>query len=354
MNTAVINTEETMPKKEFQNVQLQEVDQRGGMRLALNNFAELEKFSHFMALSNFVPKHLRAKQADCLAVLLQSMRWEMDPFAVAQKTYFVNDGMAYEAQLVNAIVLSRAQLKSRPKITWSGEGEGLKCKVEAMFIGEEETREFEAEIKTITTRNSPLWKQQPKQQLAYFALRAWARLYCPDVLMGVYTKDEVEDASMNFGPDNAINITPEPEIMQGIEAGIKAEKEAASEKPKNKKPPAHDPVTGEIIEQDKQAVATEKSAGDAGAPAAEPLQPAKIPARAMADDGTKTDWYVWVEEWERLVAGMTDAQSLNKLQKLNESVLGNMKTISPANYEHCIEKLTLRMTELGGVEGMAA
>jgi hypothetical protein len=65
-----------------------------------------------MVVSNFVPKHLPGKQADCLAVLLQSMRWEMDPFAVAQETYFVNDGMAYEAHPVNAI--SRASLRRDP------------------------------------------------------------------------------------------------------------------------------------------------------------------------------------------------------------------------------------------------
>ena len=76
---------------------------------------------------------------------------------------------------MNAIILSRAPLKARPKLKWSGEGENLKCEVSATFIDEDEPAVFEAEIKTITTRNSPLWKQQPKQQLGYFATRAWAR-----------------------------------------------------------------------------------------------------------------------------------------------------------------------------------
>lgn len=323
-------SEDTMPKKDFQAIQLQEVDRRGGMRLALNSFAELEKFSHFMALSNFMPKHLRGKQADCLAILLQSMRWEMDPFAVAQKTYFVNDGMAYEAQLVNAIVLSRADLKSRPKITWDGEGESLKCKVSAVFNGEDEPQEFEAEIKTITTKNSPLWKQQPKQQLAYFALRAWSRLYCPDVLMGVYTKDEIEDNAAHFGPGNAIDVTPEPEFMENIEAGIKAEKETIE--PVNSTP-AHDPETGEIIP---------------------PAQPAAIPAKALADDATKTDWDGWAAQWTDMVAAMPDVQSLTKLRKLNESILGNMQKMNPPKHTYCLEVFTERMLALNGVDSAAA
>ncbi|MDF2784463.1 MAG: fii1 [Pantoea eucrina] len=44
----------------------------------------------------------------------------------------------------------------------------------------------------VTTRNAPLWKTAPKQQLAYLAVKYWARLYCPDVIPGVYTPDEFE------------------------------------------------------------------------------------------------------------------------------------------------------------------
>ncbi len=43
---------------------------------------------------------------------------------------------------------------------------------------------------SVITRNSPLWTSNPKQQLAYLALKYWARLYCPDVILGVYTPDD--------------------------------------------------------------------------------------------------------------------------------------------------------------------
>jgi len=214
-----------------------------------------------MAMSNFVAKPLRGKQADCLAVLLQSIRWEMDPFSVAQKVYFVNDAMGYEAQLVNAVILSRSPLKARPKLKWSGEGENLKCEVSATFTGEDEPAVFEAELKTITTRNSPLWKQQPKQQLAYFATRAWARIYCPDIIMGVYTKEELEDRSFGIGPDNAVDVTPKnTSTLDDIANQIKAEK--AQKKPA---PQEHvDPETGEIIDP---------RAGNSSPPEVKPTDP---------------------------------------------------------------------------------
>lgn len=34
---------------------------------------------------------------------------------------------------------------------------------------------------------------RPKQQLAYLAVKRWARLYAPDVILGVYSADELDD-----------------------------------------------------------------------------------------------------------------------------------------------------------------
>jgi hypothetical protein len=72
-----------------------------------------------------------------------------------------------------------------PPATRDSTYENLECTGSATFQGEEKPKSFTGKMKTITTRNSPLWKQQPKQQLGYFATRAWAHLHCFDVLMGV-------------------------------------------------------------------------------------------------------------------------------------------------------------------------
>ena len=46
----------------------------------------------------------------------------------------------------------------------------------------------------ITTKNSPLWKTNPKQQLGYLQVKNWARQYCPGAILGVYSDDELEQA----------------------------------------------------------------------------------------------------------------------------------------------------------------
>lgn len=76
----------------------------------------------------------------------------------------------------------------------------------------------------VTTRNSPLWKTAPKQQLAYLAVKYWARLYCPDVILGVYSPDEFEQqerAERDVTParsrhdlNNLINSKPEQKAAE--------------------------------------------------------------------------------------------------------------------------------------------
>lgn len=159
------------------------------------SYVEAKAMASDMAGSTAVPPHLRGKEGNCLAVLMQAARWGLDPFAVASKTYFINEQIAFEAQLVNAVVISSKILEGRLSIQYTGEGNSLRCTVSGRIKGDPELKVKTQTIARITVRNSPLWKSDPEQQLGYYTTRAWARLHAPDVLMGVYTPDELADGA---------------------------------------------------------------------------------------------------------------------------------------------------------------
>jgi hypothetical protein len=170
------------------------------------SMGEAMQFAGLMARSNFVPMHLRGKDGDCMAIVMQAARWGMDPFAVANKSYFVKDGApaAFESQLVNAVVNSSGALSGRLRIEFDGEGERLRCTVTGFLRADPNDPKVKTQsIARITTRNSPLWKADPQQQLAYYTTRAWARLWVPEVLMGVYTPDELD-----IDPERARVVSP--------------------------------------------------------------------------------------------------------------------------------------------------
>ena len=192
------------------------------------SMGEAMEIAKLMAGGNFVPKHLRGAPGDCLAVVMQAARWGMDPFAVGNKTYFVNDRMAYEAQLVNAVVNSSNVLDGRLKVEWSGEGNNLKCLVTGRIKGDPDIKTREVKLANIKTRNSPLWQSDPEQQIAYFATRAWARLHAPEVLLGVYTPDEIESIPPERGANAPQRLSSD---MLAQQAGVTVEQPQIEHKP---------------------------------------------------------------------------------------------------------------------------
>lgn len=166
----------------------------GGGGLALRTMGECMEFAKLMALAKCaVPNHLRDNPGACLAVCVQAMEWSMSPFAVANKSYVVNDRLSFESQLIHAVIEMRSPISSRLRNSFSGEGATRKCKVWATPKGETEPLVFESsEFKDIQPKNSPLWKSKPDLQLYYNASRDWARMYFPDVILGVYAEDELE------------------------------------------------------------------------------------------------------------------------------------------------------------------
>lgn len=154
----------------------------------------LMEFSKLMAQAVVtVPKHLHGKPADCMAITLQAMRWRMDPYVVGSKTHVVNGNLGYEAQLVVAVLKNSGAVKGRPHYEYRGEGNTLECRAGFVPAGEDAIVWTEwLSIAGITTKNSPLWKVNPKQQFGYLQARNWARLYAPDALLGIYTDDELQ------------------------------------------------------------------------------------------------------------------------------------------------------------------
>jgi len=214
------------------------------------------EFAKLMAISGVaVPKHLRNNPGACLGIVTQALNWEMDPFAVANKSYAVSDRLAYESQLINAVILRRAPIVDRFAVTYSGAGKTRRCTVSAQ-IKSGAVLEYESpEMGLIPTQNSPLWKADPDQQLFYFASRAFCRRHFPDVLLGVYTRDELEaSAPMSAQPKPSLgekltalaaNPSPRPPIYPA---------EWQHEDPRgpyDEGPSDYaDPKTGEVTEMD--------------------------------------------------------------------------------------------------------
>lgn len=220
------------------------------LMLDAGSMDKLIRLAQFMSSGrSTIPKHLQGNEGDCLAVAMQATLWNMSPFTVAQKTHLINGVLGYESQLVAAAINTSGIVADRFNFEWFGDWHkivgkfkevtstkklddngqpkkyivpawdqkdehGLGVRVWATIRGEKEPRVLELLMTQARTRNSTLWTEDPKQQLAYLAQKRWARLYAPDVILGVYTPDELQEFRVPVDMGAADVVSPwQPELL---------------------------------------------------------------------------------------------------------------------------------------------
>lgn len=160
-------------------------------------YEQMKTVAGAIANSSMTPKHLidrdpKKTLANCIRVVNQAFRWQLDPFAVVDETYVVHGRLGYQGKLIAAVVNARSGLNGRLRYEYiPGEGDKLGVKVIGRFEGEDFDRDITLYVGQAKTQND-MWTKDPRQKLAYSAVTKWARLHCPEVILGVATEDDLE------------------------------------------------------------------------------------------------------------------------------------------------------------------
>jgi hypothetical protein len=307
------------------------------------------EFAKLMAVSDkAVPTHLRANAGACLRIVFQAIEWQMSPWAVADSSFEVNDRIAYDSQLIHAIIEARAPLRQRLDCSYDGEGPERTCTVIGEFTDGSRREYTTPTVAKIRVKNSPLWRDDPDQQLFYAASRSWARKWCPDVLKGLYTKEELETAAPIVGEESglharlaAVNVDREeghqegyagdtltelekgedteepPKAALGVGAGRDVRNfrtSRAARAGKKKAPPAK-----KAVAKKSAAAKTESTPAAVEETKTEPIGPVEAPLPSNPKQYT-----VFVKGW---LAGMTNPAAI-RIRWKNERTLRNRAGIT--------------------------
>jgi hypothetical protein len=196
-------------------------DLTGGLRF--ENALQMAEAAKLMATAGpMLPPWLQGNVGGCWGIILRATELGISPLTLANWSYVTeNRGVqrvAYESQLYHAIIEARAPITTRLNHEIIGTGDERRCRVWATFKGEGEPRSFTSEtlgsLRPATNeygkvKGSQLWIDKPEVQMFYDGSRDWARIYCPDILGGIYARDEFPDAEpVRIGPDRARDVSP--------------------------------------------------------------------------------------------------------------------------------------------------
>jgi hypothetical protein len=198
------------------------------------NFALAQRQATALANSDIVPKVFAGNVANCLIALNLAQRVGCDPLMAMQNIDVIHGRPTWRSTFLIAAV-NKCGRFTPLRYRIEGEGDARTC---VAVANERETgEEIEgppvsmemAKAEGWSTKSGSKWKTMPDLMLRYRAAAFFARTVAPEVAMGLYTSDEIEDmdrptstgASAKSATEaiaNAKDVTPpaeEPEQTEG-------------------------------------------------------------------------------------------------------------------------------------------
>ena len=176
------------------------------------------KMAESLAKSDLIPDNYKGKPESCLiAIDVARQIGSRSPLFVMQNLFVVKGKPSWSGQYCDAIV--RANFK-KVKVDLSGEGDERGCKVTAY----DENDNF-CEGTRITIRmakqegwfnkTGSKWQTMPDLMLQYRAFAFFARIHCPDRLLGIHDEFENVDISkIEQRADNPFEEVIDAEVVQ--------------------------------------------------------------------------------------------------------------------------------------------
>lgn len=252
-NTAVASPAPPAPRREIRVVENEIAV------LDTATFEHMFRIAEAMAAASLIPEHLRGVKkagnftpftpqevrANCFLIVNQSIRWNMDPFAVMPETYVVGGKLAYQGKLIAAVINARAGLAERLAYKFSGTpgNNDFTITVTGRFKGEEAFREINLSVGQARTDNQ-MWTKDPEQKLVYSGVTKWARRYAPEIVLGITLEGEFDELPDDSEPRNVTPPTSpyaEPGEAAPVIEPVKEKPKAQQRKPKATPPAQEEP-----------------------------------------------------------------------------------------------------------------
>ena len=205
-----------------------------------STFEHTWRVAKCFAASAMVPDHFKNKPENCMVALMMSQQLRVDPLQCLQNSYEVHGKFGLGSSFIIGLANARGPFVG--PLTWDTKGKGdsleVTCKAVIKQTGEEVSVMVSMQqAKAAGWTRNPMYKSIPEQMLVYRSATWLVRRYCPEVLCGLSTDDEI------------IDITPK-KMARKVYSGKQTESDISQETVQGKSRSAIDSINSEVIEAD--------------------------------------------------------------------------------------------------------
>ena len=157
------------------------------------------KVASLLSKSDLIPQTFQKRTENCMIALEMSQRIGASPLMVMQNLYIVHGKPAWSSQfLVACVNASKKFSPLRYKMTGKKGDDSYGCIAWAKDASGETLESPEVTIGMAKkegwfSKNGSKWQTMPELMLRYRCATLFARLYAPELTMGIHTEEEVID-----------------------------------------------------------------------------------------------------------------------------------------------------------------
>ena len=163
-----------------------------------------QRMSKALASSDLVPDAFRGNVANCLIALEISTRLGMAPLMVMQNLHIIHGRPSWSSQFIIAAINSSRRFTT---LKFEFNKERSSCTAYAteratgeVIRGATVTLEM-ASVEGWSTKKGSKWATMPELMLQYRAAAFFGRVYCPEILNGLYSEQEAMDIATTNAQD---------------------------------------------------------------------------------------------------------------------------------------------------------
>lgn len=157
---------------------------------------KLFKYAQTLAASDLIPDTYKGKPANCLMAVEISRNLGVPFLSVVNGLDIIMGKPAYKSSFLASLINISKLFKTPLMIDYKGEGNDLIAIAKAqrqddswcsMEVG------FQMAIEEGWVKRNPKYRTMPKLMLGYRAISFFARMYCPEVTLGLHSVEEISD-----------------------------------------------------------------------------------------------------------------------------------------------------------------
>lgn len=191
-----------------------------------DNFIMAMQMAKALAESTIVPDIYQKNPSNCLIAIEMAQRMGVSAMMVMQNLYPIQGRPSWSSQFLIARINNshKFDMELQYEETKDKDGKPFSCtawttkdgrRVDGMTVDMQMAKD-EGWI----AKNGSKWKTMPQLMLRYRAASFFSRLNCPEVAMGLYTKEEAEDNDFEENTSESLQEQMEKDISENANSQV--------------------------------------------------------------------------------------------------------------------------------------